>query len=512
MKKMFVFRSHWTSVLILFLLNPCVHYFSYGQDIEFNYRIFIENRSTILRNIMLDGDSLLLSGEIGTDSLGLAGFFLVYADSLGNMGTIKKYRDPSLQDHALLDGRSPVMINANNQIVLSGHYFEQDDAFFMIMNKQLDTIAYGNYSSNFRSMVIHGIVEFNNEYYIIGRVQTINGDGDVFLQKIDSSGNKIWEKTYGISSKDETGRAAIIEDDGLTIMVSESFDNTPTIKNDTRYWIRFMHIDTSGAIVRDWREEVTGQEGWSGSLVKFDNDYIYTTNQLGEEYGFGYFQAGQVVRRDQDFNLVWRRSYGSPDNYFNGLGDMIISADSNLLLTGQVLDESQKFVLQRVLKICPNGEVLWELRDTGLILNNGESLNFMEGIATSSCNSVYAVGYTYKSANFYEGLLLKISGDGCIDTLCTSTDIENLIRSQEDIIRVYPNPTSSDLHIQMQNVSQEPVNISLYNHFGVLLKSFSYSSTNMDIDISFLPAGLYWLSAESDGRRLGVTKVLKLDR
>src|SRR4029078_2358754 len=138
----------------------------------------------------------------------------------------------------------------------------------------------------------------------VGLVQTQNFDLDVFLQKIDSTGNKIWEKTYGVPSKDESGRAAIIENDGLTIMVSESFDNTPTIKNDTRYWIRFMHVDTSGTITRDWKEEVTGQEGWSGSLVKFNNDYIYTTNLLGEEYGFGYFQSGQVVRRDPEFNLI----------------------------------------------------------------------------------------------------------------------------------------------------------------------------------------------------------------
>ncbi len=71
---------------------------------------------------MMNNDSLLVSGEIGTDSLGLAGFFLLNMDSLGNLGTIKNYRDPSLQDHALLDGRNPLTINANNKIVLSGHY------------------------------------------------------------------------------------------------------------------------------------------------------------------------------------------------------------------------------------------------------------------------------------------------------------------------------------------------------------------------------------------------------
>ena len=216
MKKVFFFRTFWASGFFLLLFNLAVLDFGYSQSIAFNHRINLQNRSIILRNIMMYGDSLLISGEIGRDSLGLSGFFLVYVDSLGNLGPIKNYRDPILQDHALLDGRDPITLNSNNHIALCGHYLAQDDAFFMILNKQLDTIVYQDYTSNFRSMVIHGIVELNTGYYIIGRVQTINGDGDVFLQKIDSVGNKIWEKTYGVPSKDETGRAAIIEDDGLT--------------------------------------------------------------------------------------------------------------------------------------------------------------------------------------------------------------------------------------------------------------------------------------------------------
>lgn len=510
MEKLYVLRAYWKSALFLFLFNFCVQYFSFGQGIEFNNRINIQNRSIILRNIIMDGDSLLISGEIGRDSLGLSGFFLLYADSLGHLGIIKNYRDPSLQDHTLLDGRNPVLINANNQVVLAGHYLEQDDAFFMILNKQLDTIAYNDFASNYRSMVVHGILEINHEYYVVGMVQTQNFDLDVFLQKIDSTGKKIWEKTFGVPSKDETGRAAIIENNGLTIMVSESFDNTPTTKNDTRYWIRFMHLDTSGAITRDWREEVTGQEGWSGSLVKFKDDYIYSTNFLGEEYGFGYFQAGQVVRRDQDFNLVWRRPYGAPDNYFNGLGDMIISADSNLLLTGQILDESQTYVLQRVLKICPDGDVFWELRDTGLILNNGESLNFMEGIAASSCHSIYAVGYTYKSPGFYEGLILKVSGDGCIDTLCTTTDIENFIRLKEKRILLFPNPARSELHIAVSEAVPLPILVLLYDMHGRLFMSTWINQYETSLDISGLPDGIYHIMVEKNGMIILADTMVKM--
>lgn len=507
-----VLSAHWISILFLFLFNLPVQNFSFGQGIEFNHRLNIQNRSIILRNIMMNNDSLLVSGEIGTDSLGLAGFFLLNMDSLGNLGTIKNYRDPSLQDHALLDGRNPLTINANNKIVLSGHYLEQDNAFFMILNKQFDTILYNDYESNFKSMVIHGIAELHHEYYIVGMIQTQNFDVDVFLQKIDSSGNKIWEKTYGMPSKDETGRAVILEDDGLTIMVSESFDNTPTIKNDTRYWIRFMHVDTSGSIVRDWREEVTGEEGWSGTLLKYRNDYIYTCNTIGDEIGIGPLTGGQIVRRDSSFNLVWRKKLGDPDSPFTGLGDMIFSPDSCLLVTGQNVDSSMTFNAARILKIGLDGNVIWELRDTGYAFPDGQSLNFMEGIASSSCNSIYAVGYTYISAGFYEGLILKVSGDGCIDTLCTTTAIEDILRLQEQKIDAYPNPMQDELNIVLDELLPEDVSVSIYNTMGHLVFSDVMDGHKKTISVADWPAGLHVVQAISKGSVVASIKVVKSKR
>ena len=192
---------------------------------------------------------------------------------------------------------------------------------------------------------------------------------------------KCWEKTYGVSSKDETGRAAIIEADGLTIMVSESFDNTPNIKNDTRYWIRFMHVDTSGTIGRDWREEVTGQEGWSGTLLKYNNDYIYSTNVIGEETTFGQLVASQIVRRDSDFNLIWRKPFGAPDNHHNQIGDLIFARDSSMLLaSGNIWDSTQQFTWARVMMIDLCGDLSCEVRDTGIFIPNLGSSNRLEGI------------------------------------------------------------------------------------------------------------------------------------
>jgi len=490
----------------------CGQFYLCAQGSEFNKRILLDQRSTIFRNILVDGDSLIISGEIGEDSLGLSGIFVLKIDSFGNIGKMHYFRDPSLNDHLLLDGKKPFIRNNSGNLIVTGVFLVRDDLYFMDLDENLDSIIYREYLSNYVTMYAEDVFEYEDSYYVTGHIQSSHGDHDVFFQKIDKKGNKIWEKTYGVPSRDEVCRAAIVENGGLTLLISEAFDNTPTIKNDTRYWIRFMHIDTSGTILSDWKEEVTGHEGWSGSLVKYGTDYIYTANFLGEEYGFGFFQAGQVVRRDKDFHLIWRRQYGAPDTYFNGLGDLIIAPDSNLLITGQILDESKKNVLQRVMKICPDGEILWEVRDTGIILNDGESLNYMEGIVASSCNSTYAVGYSYKSSGFYEGLILKVSGDGCIDTLCTTVDIEEILKNKINNAKVYPNPASDHITFDTKDASEER-NVELFNLQGNLMirQNLSPGSNTIQIDKSVFPEGLYiWRLTDKTGKLINVGKIVVL--
>lgn len=332
MKQLHIFMRYWIGILFFFLFNLFIPYLIFGQSIEFNHQVFVEQRSTILRNIKIDGDSLIISGELGSNSSGIQGVFVLCSDTTGNLGRVEIFEDPQQIDHLLLNGSNSIIYN-NEEFVFAGDILCKSDNYLINYNRTTGEYFYKLFSAPFIVRFTETLLAFGGTNYIVGYVQTQNFDLDVFLQKIDSSGNKIWEKTYGLPSKDETGRAAIIEDDGLTIMISESFDNTPTIKNDTKYWIRFMHVDTSGAIVRDWREEVTGHEGWSGTLLKYRDDYIYTCNTIGDEIGIGPLTGGQIVRRDSSFNLVWRKKLGDPDSPFTGLGDMIFSADSCLLVT-----------------------------------------------------------------------------------------------------------------------------------------------------------------------------------
>ena len=488
----------------------CGQFYLYAQGSEFNNEIRLEDRSTTIRDISIYKDSLWISGGTGIDSTGFAGIFILKMDTLGNIDKVRYFHEPGPEDDLLQEGREPMLINRAGNILLTGEFFRFRDIYLIEVNRSFDTFLYRHYPYDYLTMFSENIIESDDSYYITGIVQTQNYDLDAFIQKVDKVGNKIWLKTYGVPSRDETGRSTVLENDGLTVMISESYDPSPTIKNDTRYWIRFMHIDTSGTIQSDWKEEVTGNEGWSGSLLKYGTDYIYTTNYLGEEYGFGYYQAAQIVRRDKDFNLIWRIPYGERDTYWNGFGDMIISADSNLLLTGQILDTSQTYELERVLKICPDGSVICETRDTGYIMTSGESLSLMEGIAESASGSIYAVGYSYRNTNFREGLLLKVNIDGCIDTLCTTVDIEEILKNHIEKSKVYPNPANDHITFDTKDISVER-NLELYDFHGRLMLSQNLSPGINTIKIDkqvFLPGLYIWKMRDRRGEILDGGKIM----
>src|SRR5690242_18849173 len=81
-----------------------------AQSISFNKRIHLVNRATIIRDIVIKEDTLLLSGETGIDSTGYAGIFLLEMDTLGNIIDFQAFHEPELSDDMLQEGREPMLM------------------------------------------------------------------------------------------------------------------------------------------------------------------------------------------------------------------------------------------------------------------------------------------------------------------------------------------------------------------------------------------------------------------
>ncbi len=480
-----------------------------AQDDGFNKRVYLESRSTRFENVIWHHDSLIITGQIGTDSLGLAGFFVMVMDTFGNIGRIKYFRDPSLKDHTLLDGRNPVIINRRGNLVLAGVFLSRDDLFFRELNSNLETILYREYESNYKTMYAHDVIELHDGYYIIGIVQKQTFDLDIWVQRIDMQGNKIWEKTYGITSYDEGSTSAIIENDGITMLTFATYDL------DKRDWTRLIHIDSSGDIEWQWSEEVTGLEGPVGPLLKVNDNYVYSSFLKGEYVAGTYRGAPQIVMRDADFNVVWRTNYGEPTLWFNTFRDMVLCEDGTLIGTGQMYEPEINVLWGRVMKVDMTGEVLWEVRDTGFWRPGKESINHMRGIVELPGGSVIAVGHT-KSFMYghHHGLILKVTKDGCIDTLCTTVAVDDMLFNEFEHVVVYPNPVTNAVTFELPEswrYRDTWVVISDGTGREVFRADFLSQVNTLDIS-SALASGLYFYHVIGDGEVVDVGKVVVVVR
>lgn len=132
--------------------------------------------------------------------------------------------------------------------------------------------------------IAYGIAEVPGGYFIVGSTKSNNGDIsfnhgiiDGWLIKTDSTGNMLWEKTYGGSSGDGF-RRIFPDNSGNYIMVGGSGSSDGDISNDPYpdsedFWI--VKIDIDGNII--WDKIVGGSNGgehiWSASPT-FDGGVV----------------------------------------------------------------------------------------------------------------------------------------------------------------------------------------------------------------------------------------------
>lgn len=75
-------------------------------------------------------------------------------------------------------------------------------------------------------------------------------------------------------------------------------------------------------------------------------------------------------------------------------------------------------------------------------------------------------------------------------------------------VKVYPNPTSEYIHIDLPNAAE--TQLFLYNSLGQLIIEKRFQTPTQDVDLNNLPAGTYWLRLSDDEGKQGSFQVQKI--
>ena len=254
----------------------------------------------------------------------------------------------------------------------------QDNGFFMAGS--LDAISSGGLGNTSKSS--------NNSKAVL------HAGGEYWCHKLDAQGNVEWQRFFGGTS-DDRAFGTIQANDGGYIVTGLSESNDLDITNNRGnydYWV--IKLNSTGDIL--WEKSFGGTGiDQSRSVVKTeDNGYIIAGNSFSEDidvegnYGSSDFW---LVKIDDNGNTVWKKNYGGFDfdlatNIKKSRDGYVVSGYSQS--SNNDLKENYGDNDFWVIKINERGDLLWE-KNFG-----GSALDLAYDVVESPAGDIYVVGET----------------------------------------------------------------------------------------------------------------------
>jgi hypothetical protein len=262
-------------------------------------------------------------------------------------------------------------------------------------------LAYGICEAENGNFMIVGSSESNDSY-----VLNNHGQNDVWLVKIDTNGNILWQNTYGGTASDFGNSIKKTADNGYIIAgYSNSVDGDLTInKGGHDAWA--FKINSSGTI--EWQTTFGGTEDdffqqiiqcSDGSFVAVGETYSYDFDASENHFSVTNFDKRDyfVVKIDSLGNKIWSRCYGGSLNEYARKviesfdGDFIINGESySPAGDGQVTNHFGSADCWLVKVRATNGDIVWEHNYGGSDHDDGATLTMTFDNKIVFANQVYS--------------------------------------------------------------------------------------------------------------------------
>jgi len=530
------------------------HDYGYGLEVDLSGNVYLTGRVGGLANF--GGTTTGTQYRPGTTLISVT-IFVIKLDSAGNWIWATSSEDAN-------QGTSSKLISdASGELYVVGHF--QDNIVFgstqLTGNGKSDCViskidssgnwlwakSFGGSSWDITEAVtldgqgnifIGGSFESTVDFGMT--TQIANGNTDIFLSKMNASGNFIWTKTAGGSAADalldlETNSQGDVFATGH-FSETASFGSHQAI-SEGMFDIFISKVDASGNWI--WTKTAGSDLADDGRSVAVD---IY-----GNVYVAGYFQGG--LSFDQHalnsnggydvFNLrmtskimdlapmtgvvadcgnaifmpgqamnyataLWTPSTGLNDpSMINSAANLLQSTEYTLTVTdgcGQTLSEKVQIditplqinagsdaTVSQGTSVQLDAQINNWILGTQFLWKPGTGLNdstTQTPIATPQITTTYIVRVTMPS--------------GCTNTDTITINIiqPNALEETRAIgaFNVYPNPASNFVHVIWQINSAEPVHCEIINQQGQVIQKQVFESGNEAIlDVHGIQAGFYWI-------------------
>ncbi|MBG0784225.1 MAG: hypothetical protein H0S79_03900 [Anaerolineaceae bacterium] len=174
-------------------------------------------------------------------------------------------------------------------------------------------------------------------YIIAARTWSFgSGESDAWVIKTDSTGNLIWEQTFGDTNLDNAYSIQQTEDGGF-IFTGTTY---PVNSYNGNAWL--VKLDQDGNLV--WEQTYGGEDAPdTGNKVQGTSDGGYIIFGETDTFGAGSFDLW-LIKTDKDGNLVWDKTFGDENQDIFLAGQQ--TSDSGYILLGYNSIESSSDLIK----------------------------------------------------------------------------------------------------------------------------------------------------------------------
>lgn len=293
--------------------------------------------------------------------------------------------------------------------------------------------------------VMVGYTESNNE-----DVSGNHGKRDIWIVKVDENGNKIWQKTFG-GTDNETAHSVVPTNDGGVAVTGTAYSNDGDFSGSAGKNLFVLKLDASGN--KQWLKTFGGSNSEDGyAIEQLPGGYYIagatssTDGDISGHPGVGYYSW--VLRLDASGTLLWQRvipnQLGTVAKFAYNLSD-----DGSVFLAGSVTKSTMTSDgLQNdkdfwICKVKADGTVGWQ-KTFG-----GGNIDEAKVLVRSSANEFVCAGSTWSSDGDISGYqarediwLLKIDLNGNKISQKTIGGTQN-----ESCTTLFPVPQTNNLLI-----------------------------------------------------------------
>lgn len=360
------------------------------------------------------------------------------------------------------------------------------------------------------------IIETNDGGFLVGGVSdspisgdkteaSIGGD-DFWLVKLESNGAVQWDRTIGGSSNDAITTIAATADGGYLLGGTSSSDisgdKTENSRGMADYWL--VKVDANGMV--QWDKTIGGDRSdvLESVYPLADGGFIlggYSSSSASGEKSENSIGGNDfwVVKLNASRQVVWENTIGGTQ--FEDLGYTFPTDDGGFMvighsdsgISGDKTEASQGTYDFWIVKLDRNGIVTGDKTIGG---SEGDVTFFGEFAPSGDDLIIAGTSFSDTSGDKTEDNVgandywaVKLSGILNVD----SFDLQAQVR-------LYPNPTSDQLHV---NTDQILDTIEILSVKGQLIERYTdLDGTSQTLDVGHLSEGVYFLKLGSAGRQV----------